>query len=140
MVLAPAAFLDPEAAAAESAHIAPEVLQQALAAQEEDNGSGYTTADDSAQLAGNALAGDGGLARVDEYDQVYPPVPDTIDMKLPVNYQQELLAHPVLNLQEEVHGGNLGGGLVGTVRNGRTSAWLTEALRNPASVAGTAVA
>jgi hypothetical protein len=137
IVMAPAAYLDPAAAAAESASIAPEVLQQVLAAQEEDNGSGYTAADDaaadSAQLAGNGamLAGNG-----EEYDQVYPPVPDTAGL----NFQQELLAHPELNSHEEVHGGNLGGGLVGTVRNGRTSTWVTEALHNPASGAGTAVA
>lgn len=149
VVMAPAAYLDAAAAAAESSHIPPEMLQQVLAAQEEDNGSGYTTADDtlagklagnSAQLAGNAAQ----LAANEDDEQVYPPLPDTGDLKFPVEIQQELLAHPefTVNSQEgrEVHGGNLGGGLVGTVRNGRTSTWMTEALHNPASGAGTAVA
>jgi hypothetical protein len=138
--MAPAAYLDPAAAAAESGTIPQEMLQQVLAAQEEDNGSGYTAADDaaadSAQLAGNSATLAGNLQ--EEYDQVYPPVPDTGDLKFPVNYQ--LLAHPELNSQEVVHGGNMDGGLVGTVRNGRTSTWVTEALHNPASGAGTAVA
>jgi hypothetical protein len=139
--MAPAVYLDAAAAAAESAHIPQEVLQQVLAAQEEDNGSGYTAADDAlaARLAANRPAGNQ-LAGSDEDDQVYPPVPDTTDLKFPVKYQQELLAHPELNSQDEVHGGNLGGGLVGTVKNGRTSTWMTEALHNPASGAGTAVA
>jgi hypothetical protein len=140
--MAPAAYLDPAAAAAESGTIPPEMLQQVLAAQEEDNGSGYTAADDaaadSAQLAGNSAMLAGNLQ--EEYDQVYPPVPDTGDLKFPVNYQQELLAHPELNSLEGVQGGNMDGGLVGTVRNGRTSTWVTEALHNPASGAGTAVA
>jgi hypothetical protein len=146
--MAPAAYLDPAAAAAESGSIAPELLQQVLAAQEEDNGSGYTAADDvaadSTQLAGNGamLAGNGAMlaGNAEEYDQVYPPVPDTADLKFPVNDQHELLAHPELNSQEGVPGGNFDGGLVGTVRNGRTSTWMTEALHNPASGAGTAVA
>ncbi|WIA23830.1 hypothetical protein OEZ85_013493 [Tetradesmus obliquus] len=142
VVMAPAAYLDAAAAAAESSHIPPEMLQQVLAAQEEDNGSGYTTADDAlaGKLAGNAAQ----LAANEDDEQVYPPLPDTGDLKFPVEIQQELLAHPefTVNSQEgrEVHGGNLGGGLVGTVRNGRTSTWMTEALHNPASGAGTAVA
>jgi hypothetical protein len=141
--MAPAAYLDPAAAAAESSHIPPEVMQQVLAAQEEDNGSGYTAADDAAADAAQQLAGNAGQLAgnaQDEYDQVYPPVPDTAGMKFPVNYQQEFLAHPELNSQQEDRGGKLNGGLVGTVKNGRTSTWVTEAMHHPASGAGTAVA
>lgn len=143
VVMSPAAYLDPAAAAAESREIPPEMLQQVTAQQEEDNGSGYTPADDA---TGNAMltaavTTDGTLPTPSEYDEkIQAPVAAPAGVKYAVNLQGEHLTHP--GLEHEVQGaqGMADVGLVGTVRNGHTSTWLTEAMRGPGGVASVATA
>lgn len=125
-VMSSAAYLDPVAAAAESA-IPAEMLQQVVAQQEEDNGSSYTAADDGATSDASAASYAG--------DQVQAPVADPAGVKYVMNLQQQQqqqrLTHPGIE-EQHFHTRNIGVQdvkLIGNARNGHASTWVTEAVR-----------
>lgn len=121
-MLTPATYIDPAAAAAAESTILSQDQQQQLQQQQtSDDGTGYIPADDKVMSPA-----------ADHDDDVRAPVPDLgIDHLSQIDFDR--LTNPEA---AAVYGSSSGhaGELIGTIRNGHTSTWITEAMH--ASQAG----
>lgn len=102
-VMTPATFINPAAAAAESTILPPEQQQQWQQQQEAYDGTGYTPQDD--------------IIKAPTSDSAAPALPQ-------INYER--ITNP--ELAAAGHGSSNAGEISGTVINGRTSTWVTEAM------------